>query len=97
MKSNFVKASMSTPTTTRVLETELDPGTHGKDEDDGGHGSELDDEQAERSEQLVHNAVLAVAVDRGIIAVPGREVVVEGGGVDDAIAKDQSERLLSTG
>ena len=89
MKSNFVKASMSTPT--RVLETELDPGAHGKDEDDGGHGSELDDEQ------LVHNAVLAVAVDRGIIAVPGREVVEEGGGVYDAIAKDQSERLLSTG
>ena len=83
---------MSTPT--RVLETELDPG---EDEDDGGHGSELDDEQAERSEQLVHNANAVLAVDRGIIAVPGREVVVEGGGVDDAIAKDQSERLLSTG
>ena len=66
MKSNFVKASMSTPT--RVLETELDPGAHSKDEDDGGHGSELDE-----------------------------RVVVEGGGVDDAIAKDQSERLLSTG
>ena len=42
------------------------------------------------------NGCLAVAVSHGVIAVPGREVVIEGGGVDDAIDRDQSDRAKQT-